>query len=79
MKIYEFLILNDELQYQMVWDKGVFTEQVISSTIVYQLYTINDFYVEIQYEHVSNKIIRKQVFKQGVHLEKYLKAIPKEI
>jgi len=36
----------------------------------------NNFYVEVQYDAVSNKIMGKLPFKQGEPLEKYLINLP---
>jgi len=74
MKLYEFLALGDDQQYQAVWDKGVHIDNIIFEKVHYQLYSINDFYVEIQYDALSNKLIGKQPFKQGQHLDKYLRG-----
>lgn len=76
MKLYDFLSLDDDLQYQAVWDFGVHIDSVICDKIHYQLYAINDFYVEVHYDAFSNSIIGKQPFKQGDHLDKYLGQAP---
>lgn len=77
MKLYEFLRLSDDNQYQAVWDKGKHVDNVAKDNIIYQLYAINDFYVEIQYSVPDNKIIGKVQFKYGEHLEKYLPNLNK--
>jgi hypothetical protein len=76
MKLYEFLILSDELQYQSVWDLGVHIDNIVYERINYQLYAINDFYVEIHYNIADNKIVGKLAFRNGQALEKYLKDLP---
>ena len=72
MKIYEYLILDEENKYQTVWDKAVHIDTFITSSIIYQLYSLGDFYVEIHYNPETNKIVGNLPFKQGEHLEKYL-------
>ena len=72
MKLYDFLLLNDEQQYQAVWLLGVHIDHIIFEKIHYQLYSINDFYVEVRYDALTNKILGKLPFKQGEHLDKYL-------
>lgn len=72
MKIYEFLILRTQERYQTVWDKGVHIDTFITNTLIYQLYSLGDFYVEIHYNSETNKIVGNLPFKQGIHLEKYL-------
>lgn len=76
MKLYEFLLLHDDLQYQAVWMQGVHIDSIIYEKIHYQLYSINDFYVEVKYDAISNIIIGKQAFRQGEHLDKYLGKFP---
>lgn len=75
MKLYEFLILSDELQYQTVWESGVHVYNIVYNRIHHQLYAINDFYVEIHYSVSDNKIIGKLAFKQGDALDKYLRPL----
>lgn len=72
MKIYEFLILDDAQQYDIVWDKGVLIDTFKETSTVFSLYALNDFFVEIEYNSAENKIVNKTVFKQGERLEKYL-------
>lgn len=76
MKLYEFLILSDELQYQTVWERGVHLDNILYNRIHHQLYAINDFYVEIHYSAADNKLIGKLAFKGGEVLEKYLGQLP---
>lgn len=72
MKICEFLSFDDTTQYNTVWEQGRHIDDIIIDKIHYQLYSINDFFVEVHYDAADNKIIGKQAFKQGQHLDKYL-------
>ncbi len=47
-------------------------DDIIIDRIHYQLYSINDFFVEVHYDAANNKLIGKQAFKQGQYLNKYL-------
>lgn len=76
MTLYEFLMLSDELQYQIVWERGIHLDNILYNKIHHQLYAINDFYVEIHYSVSDNTIIGKLAFKSGEPLEKYLKKLP---
>ena len=69
-------MLDDDQQYQAVWDYGVHIDDVVYEKLHYQLYAINDFYVEVHYDALSNKIVGKQPFKHGEHLDKYLRNTP---
>lgn len=75
MKLYEFLRLPDDKQYQAVWDLGKHAETKTVKDITYQLYVLDDFYVEIHYDSATNKIVGKIPFKEGEILEKYLPDI----
>ena len=72
MKIYEFLSLPEENRYEAVWDYGTHIATKAKDGIIYQLYALNDFFVEIHYNQENNEIIGNLPFKQGEHLEKYL-------
>lgn len=76
MKLYEFLALSDELQFQAVWNLGVFIDSIISGKIYYNLYSVGDFYAEVHYDAFTNAIIGKMAFRQGEHLDKYLGDLP---
>ncbi len=75
MKLYEYLSKDEQLQYQIVWEIGKYIETLYKDGIMYLLYAVNDFYVEIQYSQRTNEIIGKNQFKQGIHLDKYLPPI----
>jgi len=75
MKLYEFLMLDEQLQYQAVWDHGVHIDNIIFEKVNYVLYSINDFYVEVHYDVATNKIIGKLPFKNGEPLDKYLRGL----
>lgn len=75
MKLYEFLGLSDVLQYQAVWEQGVHIDNILFEKVHYQLYSINDFYVEVHYDATTNKIIGKLPFKNGKPLDKYLRKL----
>ncbi|TRW21952.1 hypothetical protein FMM05_19375 [Flavobacterium zepuense] len=72
MKIYEFLILDEESRYQIVFDKGVHIALYSSSKYIYHLYALDNFYVEILYDPITLMITGHLPFKHGIHLEKYL-------
>jgi hypothetical protein len=76
MKLYEFLALSDEFQYQAVWNQGVHIDNILFEKVNYQLYSINDFYVEVHYDAISNTIVGKLAFKGGEPLDKYLGGLP---
>jgi len=65
-------MLDEQLQYQTIWEIGKYIDVIEHKGIRYLLYAINDFYVEVMYNQRTNEIIGKNQFKQGEHLDKYL-------
>jgi hypothetical protein len=72
MKLYQYLMLEEQLQYQTIWEIGKYIETIEIDGVRFLLYAINDFFVEVQYRVRTNEIIGKNQFKQGEHLDKYL-------
>lgn len=72
MKLYEFLNIPEQEQYQSVWEKGTHLENVTVGNEIYQLYAINDFFVEVIYDIASNSITGKNQFKYSPALDKYI-------
>jgi hypothetical protein len=72
MKLYEFLSRDEQLQYQIVWEIGLHLETLYREGIMYLLYAVSDFFVEVQYCQRTNTILRKNQFKSGEVLDKYL-------
>jgi hypothetical protein len=75
MNVYQFLRLSEVEQYNTIWSLGVHVDTHIKDNIAINLYSINDFYCEVYYDMKTNKILYKQVFKQGARLDKYLGKI----
>ncbi|WP_116787814.1 hypothetical protein [Flavobacterium psychrotrophum] len=72
MKLYDFLILTEQQQYQAVWDEGTHVDTLACDGVTCLLYAVNDFFVEVRYIQEDNTILGKTEFKQGEHLDKYL-------
>ena len=75
MKLYDYIILSEEEQFNVVWQNGAHVDTFIDENIKINLYAVNDFFVEIYYDGELNKIIYKKHFKQGDLLDKYLNNI----
>jgi len=79
MKLYDYKKLNEEQQYDILWNEGVLIDAFLDGHVKKLLYAINNFYVELWCHTMSNKILWKLSFKQGKLLEKYLDKYPVEI
>ena len=75
MTLYEFTALTEEEQFNSIWNLGTHIDTHIKENIAINLYSINEFYVEVYYDRDANKIIDKKTFKQGALLDKYLNRI----
>jgi hypothetical protein len=72
MKLYDYKTLSEDEQFNAVWNDGTYIDTFIHGNIKINLYAINNFFVEIYYDAVLNKIIDKKHFKHGELLDKYL-------
>lgn len=71
MSLEEFSLLSDQDQFETVFQQGTFVENYGTSYLKFNLYSIDKFFVEIQYDPISNKIIGKKAFVDGELLNKY--------
>ena len=75
MKLYDFLRLSENEQFNTIWSLGTHVDTFLKDSIAINLYIINDFYCEVYYDRNKNKILYKKIFKQGELLDKYLNRI----
>lgn len=73
--LYEFNILPDNEKADTVWEYGVFLLNRVVEGNAINLYSLNDFYVEIWYDQPNNKIIKIRSFKSTNPLDPYLDDI----
>ncbi|KOS05435.1 hypothetical protein AM493_04875 [Flavobacterium akiainvivens] len=59
MKLYKYLSRDEQLQQQIVWEIGLHLKTLYREDIMYLLYAVNDFFVEVQYCRRTNTILRK--------------------
>lgn len=72
MTLYEFNALDKETQFDEVFNKkGIYLDHYINGSQRFNLYAIDRFFVEIEYNSVTNKIVNLVAFKQGDILDKY--------
>lgn len=72
MKLDNYIKLPLELQYQTIWEIGKHIAMAEQGNILYLLYAIDDFYVEVCYSKRNNMFLGKSQFKEGEALDKYL-------
>lgn len=71
LSLYEFKLLSDHDQYDLVFTKGQFIDSLIKGNARFALYALYKFFVEIEYDSVSNKIVNKVSFISGQKLDRY--------
>lgn len=72
MTLYEFNILEQHEQHEIVLNGlGIYLDNFISGIKRYNLYAVDKFFVEIEYDSTKNKIVGLSSFKTGELLDKY--------
>ncbi len=69
--LYQFKLLSDQEQYDLVFNKGQFLTYRLKSNSRFALYALNKFFIEIEYDVKSNSIINKVSFISGDKLDLY--------
>ncbi len=69
MTLYEFKLLSDHEQYDLLFTKGVFITSRIDKGSTYALYSLETFFVELEYNPKNNKIVGKVSFVDGEKLD----------
>ena len=72
MGLYEYLALSDEEQWNEIWDKGKFLTNFKSIDCSYSLYSLHNFFIEVELDPLNDTIIAKHIFKRGARMDKYL-------
>jgi len=76
MKLCDYKKLNEEEQNLVLWRDVVLIDGCMDGHVKKLLYAIDNFYVELWYHVLTNKVLWRLSFKQGKLLEKYLDKYP---
>ena len=71
MGIYEYNILSEHDRYDLVFKKGQFVDTVTDGATKYALYALSNFWVEVEYYSLDNKIKGICSFVGGKRLNRY--------
>ena len=71
MTLYEFKLLSEQEQYRILFNEGNFITYRLEPTSRFSLYALDKFFVEIEYDPGSNKIVNKISFITGEKLNLY--------
>ena len=69
--LYEFKLLADHDQFALVFKEGIFLTYSLKLNSRFALYALYRFFVEIEYDVKSNKIVNKVSFISGEKLDIY--------
>lgn len=72
MNIQDFLNLTAEDQLNTVWEKATYLKTHEDSQFRFNLYALDNFYIEIKYDIKRNSIVEKVVFRHTELLDRYL-------
>jgi hypothetical protein len=75
MNFYEFLYLAPELQKKLLWQQGVHLCSRIEGRLLFELYQLEEFYIEVCLAPRSRRIIRYSQSRSLQFLAPYLKDI----
>ncbi|SFR65214.1 hypothetical protein [Maribacter stanieri] len=71
MGLYEYMMLSETDQWNDLWENGTYLTNHIEPDRKYNLYALYAFFVEVEYDPKSNKILGKGHFKTGDTLDRY--------
>ena len=71
MTLYEFQLLPEHEQYRILFSEGDFITYRLEPTARFSLYALDKFFVEVEYNTKSNKIVNKVSFVSGKKLDLY--------
>lgn len=71
LSLYDFKLLTDHEQYDLVFSEGTFIDTLIEDNTRYALYAVDLFFVEIEYDVARNKIVGKTSFVTSDKLNSY--------
>ena len=65
-------MLEELDQWNILWENGQFLTNIKFKGKKYSLYALYDFFVEVELDPVTNKILDKVHFKTGATMDKYI-------
>lgn len=71
LSLYEFKLLPDGEQYNIIFNKGQFLEYHLERERRFALYAVEKFFVEVEYDSLTNTIMGKTSFVSGEKLNRY--------
>jgi hypothetical protein len=73
LTLYQYSSLDNNDKAELLWKEGEFLYNTVENSIVYNLYSLYNFYVELIM--INGYVHEVAPFKEGNRLEKYLSQI----
>ena len=71
MSLYDYLMLKEHKQIIALITKGELVSLLNNGGTYYKLYSLSTFFVQIEFEKWTDKIVDRAIFQSGIQLEKY--------
>lgn len=75
MGLYEYMMLSEDEQWNDLWQNGEFITHFKAINCKFSLYALYNFYVEVELDQETDRIVGKVHFKEGHTLDKYAGSI----
>lgn len=72
MTMYDYLMLKEHDQVMALASRAKFVSAFEDSTTKFCLYSLSIFFIELQQDKQTKKMIARNIFQSGTQLEKYL-------
>ena len=72
MTLYDYFMLKEHKQVIALLDKGKHIATLNNGGTYYELYSLSTFFVELEYEKWTKKLVGRAIFQSGLQMEKYL-------
>lgn len=76
--IYDFNVLTENEKYDLTFTKAQFVDTATAAETKYALYSLSNFWIEVEYHSPTNKIKGICSFVSGEKLNRY-SNVPKEL
>lgn len=72
MGLYEYMMLSEIDQWNELWENGQFLTNRKYKSKKFSLYALYNFFVEVELDPLTDKILCKGHFKSGETMDKYV-------
>lgn len=72
MDLEKFKHLPQTEKLNTVFTEGKFVDSVVKNEVIYALYSVRTYFVEIEYDSTSHSIPSPKAFEDGSQLNKYI-------